>query len=60
MERQWVWLLRSNVRQMTKDTYHAPDVMPNPPFVTLTATSKADRSTKASVTVHILDDHSRQ
>jgi TonB-like protein len=46
--------------EMTKNTYHAPAVMPNPPFVTLTATSKADPSAKASVTVHIFDDHSQR
>lgn len=46
--------------EMTEDTYYAPAVMPNPPFVTLTAISKADPSAKASVTVHILDDHPRQ
>jgi hypothetical protein len=46
--------------EMTNDTYHAPAVMPNPPFVTLTATAKADPSAKASVTIHIFDDHSRQ
>ena len=39
--------------QMTNDTYQAPTAMPNPPFVTLTASSKADPSAKASVTVHI-------
>lgn len=46
--------------EMTNDTYHAPAVIPNPPFVTLTAISKADPSAKASVTVHIVDDQSRQ
>jgi len=40
--------------EMTKDTYHAPTVMPSPPFVTLTAVSKADPTAKASVTVHIV------
>ncbi len=45
--------------EMTKDTYQAPAVVPNPPFVTLTATSRADPSAKASITVHIFDDHSR-
>jgi len=40
--------------EMTKDSYHAPTVMPNPPFVTLTAVSKADPAAKASVTVHII------
>ena len=40
--------------QMTNDTYQAPTAMPNPPFVTLTASSKADPSAKASVTVHIV------
>jgi TonB family protein len=42
--------------EMTKDTYQAPAVIPNPPFVTLTATSKTDPSVKASITVHIFDD----
>jgi TonB family protein len=46
--------------EMTRDSYHAPAVMPNPPFVTLTATSKADPSAKASVIVHIFDDHSQR
>ena len=45
--------------EMTKDTYHAPAMMPNPPFVMLTATSKADPSAKASVTVHIFNDRSQ-
>jgi hypothetical protein len=41
--------------EITKDSYHAPTVMPNPPFVTLTAVSKADPTAKASVTLHIID-----
>jgi len=40
--------------QMTNDTYQAPTTMPDPPFVTLTASSKANPSSKASVTVHIV------
>jgi TonB family protein len=40
--------------EMTKDSYHAPTAMPRPPFVTLTAISKADPTSKASVTVHIV------
>lgn len=40
--------------EMTKDSYHAPIVMPSPPFVTLTAISKADPTSKASVIVHIV------
>ena len=40
--------------KMKKDSYLAPHVLPNPPFVTLTAVSKADPTAKASVTVHIV------
>lgn len=40
--------------EITNDSYHAPTVMPNPPFVTLTAISKADTAAKASVTLHIV------
>jgi len=40
--------------KMAKDMYHAPSVLPTPPFVTLTAISKADATAKASVTVHIV------
>ena len=40
--------------EITKDSYHAPTVMPNPPLVTLTAVSKADTAAKASVTLHIV------
>jgi TonB family protein len=42
---------------MTKDSYHAPSIMPSSPFVTLTAVSKADPSAKASVTLHIVDSN---
>jgi TonB family protein len=40
--------------EITKDSYHAPRVMPNPPFVTVTAISKADTAAKASVTLRIV------
>jgi TonB family protein len=40
--------------KMTGDVYVAPSVLPSPPLVTLTATSKADPTAKASVTVHIV------
>jgi TonB C terminal len=40
--------------EMTKDSYHAPSVMPSSSFVTLTAVSKADPSAKASVTLHLV------
>jgi hypothetical protein len=40
--------------KMAKDMYDAPSVPPTPPFVTLTAISKADATAKASVTVHIV------
>lgn len=40
--------------EMTKDAYHAPTVMPNSPFVTLTAVSTADPDAKASVTLHLV------
>jgi TonB family protein len=43
--------------EMTKDSYHAPSIMPSSPFVTLTAVSKADSSAKASVTLHIVDSN---
>lgn len=43
--------------EMTKDSYHAPAIMPSPPFVTLTAVSKADPSAEASVTLHIIDSN---
>lgn len=41
--------------EMTKDSYRAPSVMPSPPYVTLTAASKADSAAKASVTLHIVE-----
>jgi TonB family protein len=40
--------------KMVGDLYVAPTVLPNPPEVILTATSKADPTAKASVTVHIV------
>jgi hypothetical protein len=40
--------------KMVKDMYLAPSVLPSPPLVTLTASSKADPTAKASVTVHIV------
>ena len=40
--------------EMTKDSYHAPSVMPNSSFVTLTAVSKADPSAKEAITLHIV------
>lgn len=43
--------------EMTKDSYHAPAIMPTSPFVTLTAVSTADPSAKASVTLHIIDSN---
>lgn len=43
--------------EMTKDAYRAPSVMPSPPYVTLTAVSKADPSAKASITLHIVDSN---
>jgi len=42
---------------VSKDSYRAPTEMPNPPYVTLTAISKADPSAKASVTLHIIESH---
>ena len=46
--------LGTSCGEVTKDSYLAPRVMPDPPCVTLTAVSKADRTAKASVTVHIV------
>jgi hypothetical protein len=43
--------------EIEKDTYHAPDAMPSPPYVTLTASAKADPTAKASVTLHIVQPH---
>ena len=40
--------------EMTTDSYVAPTVMPNSPWVTLTAVSKADPTAKDSVTLHIV------
>jgi len=40
--------------KMQGGVYVAPSARPNPPDVTLTASSKADPSAKASVTVHIV------
>ena len=40
--------------KMKKGSYLAPHVLPSPPFVILTAASKADPTVKASVTVHIV------
>jgi TonB family protein len=40
--------------EMMQDSYHAPNVLPDPPTVTVTATSNADRSAKASATVHLV------
>jgi hypothetical protein len=44
----------SECGKMADDLYVAPSVLPNPPFVTLTAVSKADPTASASVTVHIV------
>jgi TonB family protein len=46
--------------EMTKDSYHAPTIMPSSPFVTLTAVSTADPSAKASVTLHIVGSNASQ
>jgi TonB family protein len=43
---------------MTGDLYFAPTVRPSPPVVTLTATSKADPTAKATVNVHIVEPSS--
>jgi len=40
--------------KMEKDSYLAPSVPPSPPFVTLTAISKADPTARASITIHIV------
>lgn len=40
--------------RMEKGFYRAPDVLPSPPVVTLTAISKADPNAKAWVNVHIV------
>ena len=45
--------------KMAGNLYVAPSVLPNPPLVTLTAVSKADRTASASVTVHIVQDPPR-
>jgi len=39
---------------MEKGFYRAPDVLPSPPVVTLTAISKADPNAKAWVDVNIV------
>ena len=44
---------------MTGGRYTAPTARPSPPVVTLTATSKADPTAKATVNVHILEPSSR-
>lgn len=41
--------------KMTESAYLPPNNLPDPPFVTLTAVSKADPTAKASVTLHIID-----
>ena len=41
--------------KMTESAYLSPNNLPDPPFVTLTAVSKADPTAKASVTLHIID-----
>ncbi len=41
--------------EMTKDSYHAPAIMPSTSFVTLTAVAKAAPSATASITLHIVD-----
>jgi hypothetical protein len=41
--------------EMTEGAYRAPSVMPRPPYVHLTAISKADPSAQASITLHIVD-----
>ena len=40
--------------EIAKDSYRAPSIMPDPPYVTLTAVSKVDPTAKASVTFHIV------
>ena len=54
VECQRIRLLRFCVRQDGGQPVPCPSVLPNPPFVTLTAVSKADRTASASVTVHIV------
>jgi len=44
---------------MTGDLYFAPTVRPSPPVVTLTATSKADPTAKATVNIHIVEPSSK-
>ncbi|MGA8272755.1 MAG: TonB C-terminal domain-containing protein [Candidatus Sulfotelmatobacter sp.] len=46
--------------KMAQDSslYIAPSLLPSPPFVTLTAVSKADPTAKASVTFHIVQPSS--
>jgi hypothetical protein len=41
--------------EMTESAYLPPNNLPDPPFVTLTAVSKADPTAKASLTLHIID-----
>jgi TonB family protein len=43
--------------EVENDRYHAPDGMPSSPFVTLTASAKADPTAKASVTIRIVQPH---
>ena len=49
--------LEATCGRVEKDMYHAPDAMPSPPYVTLTASAKADPTAKASVTVRIVPPH---
>lgn len=44
----------SSCGKMANDLYLAPDLLPSPPVVTLTAISKADPAARDSVTVHIV------
>ena len=45
--------------EIMKDSYIAPTVMPNLPWVTLTAVSKADPTAKASVIFHLVEPSSK-
>jgi TonB family protein len=49
----------SSCGNITGDVYIAPTFQPNPPVVTLTATSKADPTAKATVNVHIVQPSSK-
>lgn len=54
LERCWRGLFRRCLRESDGGSYHAPSVLPNPPVVSLMASSQVDDNAYTSVTIHIV------